>query len=808
MEKCLNCGHELRPLAKFCPGCGTNLIVVHEDSPTDENGSSQTASAPIQEIAAVAAISPYEPVFNAIERLWRFLEPAREEQNRQNLKVMRQNDLTPTLRRRLSTMCLYAARSALECYVAKNQTVKPCTAEELPLAILLADYATRNGTGDFLTDAQKCLCQLNMLQDMQSGQFEPAVILQRAQAQYKQWKQSGAIPWAELAALATAYLARQRRANKIAPEEAKQWLELFTDVAAVNEAARTALLNEARQHSPISEDSSREMKVGKDEVIVAQDIPEPGAQSVDRGRVEDDSQQTPVDAIEIAVDTDDEQLGFLKPDERAGLLDHIRKLRFDQIRALLRKERKPLLDALGAALVDPAFDEILPPRRAVPLIYNKFDLFPEVKKLMLNLEEGKQRKALYLLEQAAKDITDLERGPIVREWLLYVRASVQGLTRSVSSWQEDYKLGRASAEEIWNLAVASRRGNVLQALEILMPGVKSQHAPFSHLRFALACAVTLLQSAENYTKTTLSTVRTFLLDNLPKLPLLECYLCWLLLANDAPEPVDYNKQLYIINVFQDILERPIKMLHPASRSGEISIEDFERDFQGLLSIVQRLEADYVLEPQEGRIKIKSKLLATFVHTAQSAPKRVGIFIDYENLYLSLPPMMRDQHEMIAQTLIQHISRYGEVVCRWVCAPQAHIDDFPGVIQAFEAAGFKFEFPRGTTGNLYPEKKQADFVLIECIVTEMTNSKPDLYIIVSGDQDFYERVHRLIEKGHSVCVIGLSKKLSGRYRRLRDKIQKTLLPEEYGKLDIDKLEDIFGFTPDQVPNEERKENVSA
>jgi|GEM_PF-3919716 len=28
-----------------------------------------------------------------------------------------------------------------------------------------------------------------------------------------------------------------------------------------------------------------------------------------------------------------------------------------------------------------------------------------------------------------------------------------------------------------------------------------------------------------------------------------------------------------------------------------------------------------------------------------------------------------------------------------------------------------------------------------------------------------------------------------------------------KLDIDKLEDIFGFTPDQVPNEERKENVS-
>ena len=129
------------------------------------------------------------------------------------------------------------------------------------------------------------------------------------------------------------------------------------------------------------------------------------------------------------------------------------------------------------------------------------------------------------------------------------------------------------------------------------------------------------------------------------------------------------------------------------------------------------------------------------------------------------------------------------------------------MHAFEAAGFKFEFPRGPTGNLYPEKKQADFVLIECIVTEMTNSKPDLYIIVSGDQDFYERVHRLIEKGHSVCVIGLSKKLSGRYRRLRDKIQKTLLPEEYGKLHIDKLEDIFGFTPDQVPDEERKENVS-
>ncbi|HVB61522.1 MAG TPA: NYN domain-containing protein [Ktedonobacteraceae bacterium] len=803
MEKCLECGHDLRPLAKFCPGCGTNLIVVvYEGLSAGENGSSQKDSASAPEGTVVVAVSPNEPVFVAIERLWRFLESGREEQNRQNLKVMRQIELTPMLRRRLSTMCLYAARGALECYVTKNQTVKPCTAEELPLAILLADYATRNGTGDFLIDAQKCLCQLNMLQDIHSEQFEPTVILQRARAQYKKWKQSGAIPWTELAVQVTAYLARQRHINKIVPLEAKGWVELFAGAASASGAARTALLNEARQHGFIADEQSEEVKLGQGEVIAAQAVPGPGVQNTDGGGAEDDRQQA---ATDVVADSDG-PLGFLNEEERARLLDHIRKLRFDQIRMLLRKKRKPLLDALGAALADPAFDEILPPRRSVPLIYNKIDLFPEVKKLM-NLEEDKQRKALYLLEQAAKEITDLERGPIVREWLLYVRASVHGLTRSVPSWQEDYKLGRASAEEIWNLAVASRRGNVLQALEVLMPGVKSQHAPFSHLRFALACAVTLLQSAESYAKTTVSTIGTFLLDNLSKLPLPECYLCWLLLANDAPEPVAYNKQLDIINVFQDILERPIKLLRPASSSGEISIEDFERDFQGLLSIVQRLEADYEIEPQEGSIKIKSKLLATFVHTAQIAPKRVGIFIDYENLYLSLPPAMRDQHEMIARTLIQHISRYGEVVCRWVCAPQAHIDDYPGVMHAFEAAGFKFEFPRGTTGNLHPEKKQADFVLIECIVTEMTNSKPDLYIIVSGDQDFYERVHRLIEKGHSVCVIGLSKKLSNRYRRLRDRIQKTLLPEEYGKLHIDKLEDIFGFTPDQVPDEERKENVS-
>jgi len=804
MEKCSECGYELRSLAKFCPGCGTKvLVVVYENLSAVENGPSQTDFASAPEEEAVIEVSPYEPVLVAIERLWRFLDLKRREQNRQNLKEMRQNDLNPNLRRRLSTMCLYAARGALECYVAQNPTIKACTADELPLAILLADYATRNGTGDFLMDAQKCLCQLNMLQDMQSGQFEPMVSLQRAQALYKKWKQSGALPWTELVVLVTAYLARQRRANKIMPVEAKQWLELFAGVAAVSGDARAALLNEARQHDPIADEKPGAVVVDKGDVIVAQIVSVPGVQTPDGGRVEDNRQR----AAENTTEDNDEPLGFLNQEERAKLLDHIRKLRFDQIRVLLRKERKPLLAALGVALDDPSYDEILSPRRSVPLIYDKFDLFPEVKKLMLHLEESKQRRALQLLERAARDITDLERGPIVREWLLYVRACVQGLTKSVPSWQEDYKLGRASAEEIWNLAVASRRSNVFQALEVLMPGVKSQRAPFSHLRFALACAITLLQSAENYTKTTVSTVVTFLLDNLPRLPLPECYLCWLLLANDAAEPVDYNKQLYIINVFQDILERPIKMLRPASRSGEISIEDFERDFQGLLSIVQRLEADYVIEPQEGSIKIKSKLLATFVHTAQSAPKRVGIFIDYENLYLSLPPAIRDQHEMIAQSLIQHISRYGEVVCRWVCAPQAHIDDFPGVIHAFEAADFKFEFPRGTTGNLYPEKKQADFVLIECIVTEMTNSKPDLYIIVSGDQDFYERVHRLIEKGHSVCVIGLSKKLSGRYRRLRDKIQKSLLPEEYGKLNIDKLEDIFGFTPDQVPDDERKENIS-
>jgi hypothetical protein len=133
-----------------------------------------------------------------------------------------------------------------------------------------------------------------------------------------------------------------------------------------------------------------------------------------------------------------------------------------------------------------------------------------------------------------------------------------------------------------------------------------------------------------------------------------------------------------------------------------------------------------------------------------------------------------------------------------------------VANQFQKAGFKIEVPRGPTGILSPKENQADFVLLECITTAMTQSNLDMYIIVSGDHLYFERIMRLLEHGHAVSVVSYPKKLSGRYTSLQKKIQQSHLPDDYGEFTIDALNTVFHFTPEQIKMldaeiEERRNN---
>jgi zinc-ribbon domain/NYN domain len=476
----------------------------------------------------------------------------------------------------------------------------------------------------------------------------------------------------------------------------------------------------------------------------------------------------------------------------AKLLESMRNFRLDQMRNILRRVRDPLLSALSNALHDPSFDELVPPARTFYMRGNIQDeSLPYLKKRLLSSDVGAQNDALVQLELASKGALDRENAALAREWLLFARARVLGLDKALFAWREDYNRGIASPEEIWNLAVvAVRSGDVLQALEILKPGVKEQRFPLSHLRFALKCGVDILQKEDNYIKAPVGAVATFLLAHLTQFPLPECYLVWLLLANDLQEAFDLSRQSEVIGFFLALLERPLEFLARDRRTGEITIEEFESDYRDLLSIVKQLEEHYTLEPEHGKIIIKSKTLATSLRVSQPIPKRVGLFVDYENLSPSLPPDLQANPKLVAAFLTQYASKYGDIACRWLCASPGNIFNFDAMAEEFQKADFKVQYPRGVTAQLKPSSNQADFVLVECIVHEMMHSKPDVYIIVSGDGHYFERVSRLIEQGNSVGLVASRSSISSRYARLEQRSKQGQLPEEYGPFFIDYLEDLL------------------
>src|SRR5947208_11429308 len=98
------------------------------------------------------------------------------------------------------------------------------------------------------------------------------------------------------------------------------------------------------------------------------------------------------------------------------------------------------------------------------------------------------------------------------------------------------------------------------------------------------------------------------------------------------------------------------------------------------------------------------MLATFLRSFQVIPRRIGLFVDYENLLPLLPARLRTRPKEVGDILVQYASRFGDVVCRWACADHRNIPDADGMSEGFEQAGFQVQFPRGETGRLDPPSK--------------------------------------------------------------------------------------------------------
>lgn len=723
--------------------------------------------------ASPDAPSPYEAIFDAIGHLSDFLDKNKKEDNDRNIENVRQHKSDGKV---LIGMCLHICRQVIEVY-KNRQTERYLSQDKFKSVFVLAHFALEKSEEElksaterpaqqkaesYLGNAKKYSCVLDVIYELRYGKPTPSAILRRVRKQYRgeTGGPAAALLWQEIARIVSSYLREQGQAQKLVPdipEMARQWIEAFSYIDTVDEEAYKTLSDAVQQYVP----------------------------------------------------EDLNPLSFLTKVEQASLLDHRHNLRFEQIGTLLPDKQTALLQALCEALYDPGFGQALPPRRSIPMVYRQVELIPWIKELLARPDERAPEQALHLLNRVYESGVHIkaEDAPVLREWYLYVKARARGLLAVVDQWQADVNQDAASWEEIWNMAAAFHEKFMANSLKVLLPGVKSQRAPFSHLRFALYCAAAILQRKEKYLKDSVTLAETFLWENLWKLPLPLAYLTWLALANEVPEALDYQQHLSKFTVFQHLLDHSITYTYAAHPAHEISIEDYERHFQELLLLAQKLERDYVLVSPQQSITLKSKMLGTSFHISYNAArsstrKRVGIFVDYENLFLSLPREMQNQSEMIAETLSEYASQHGEVVSSWICYAPANVYNESVVANKFQKAGFKLEVPRGVEGNLKPRENQADYVLLECITSAMIESQLDVYIIVSGDHFYYERVRRLLEKGHSVAIVSYMGAEEGAEKRLSDKyvtLQKNraFLPQEHGEFTIDNLWDIFHFTPAQV-----------
>lgn len=677
-------------------------------------------------------------ILAALERLWNRLDRNREEQNRATMEEARQSGLTPQVTARLVVMSVFVCKHFLE-------HVPPVSAngisdEELRAALTLSAFASNFATGSYIAEAQKCDAALKAVQERHAGWHQEA-----QQAPMK------ALP------------------VKVQP--AKAPIERV-------QPAPVSPLDRGQQNGNMVEAVDGEKQNGKNGVNRAT----PETNSIPETKVSPGWQEDPRRRLEA----------IFGAEALTSLLQSMRDYRFDLMRTTLRRGRLHLLSTLSDMLAAlPFCDELLSPRSAFSLRGNvQGESFPELKKFLLGPGEEDRRRALAQLEAMERDALERDAA-LAHEWVLFGRAVVLGLNKALPEWREYYYAKTASSEEIWNLAVvALRSGDKVQALEMLRPLVKEQRASVAHLCLALKCGLDILLQAEHYARPVTGMAMAFLLDALPLLPLPESYLVWLSLASEVQEAPDYNRQSDAIGLCLGLLERPLQLLLTDRRATEISIDTFGEECRELLATIKQLEHRYSLELHDGKITIQSKMVRSFLHTVEAKRSRVGLFVDYENLRPWLPMELQERPEEVGMILTQHAAQYGDVVCRWFCAAPHNLPDSAAVAREFQDIGFKVQFPRGRTGQLSPKENVTDFVVVECIVFEQAHSQPDVYIIVSGDADYFERVSRLIEEGNSVHIVACRNNVSNRYVRLAGRYAQGQFPEEHGGIFIDYLENIL------------------
>ncbi|HKP51830.1 MAG TPA: NYN domain-containing protein [Chloroflexia bacterium] len=482
-------------------------------------------------------------VTSAIDRLWGYLDQKFEKKNQETLDRAKSapNDHRAILG--LAVLAGVITRNVVYRYTHGGSGQESLSNANLNDAILLSEYALKHSTGEYVRNTRRDRILLLSLFYMRQRSLDPESIISRVEEVAGDQRDMVGDPansiWSDLAAVVTRHLSERRASGHLESSEVDQWVRGFArQGSSPGPSATGNFVREALEHG------------AKDSVPLK--VLQSSQESSRRG----DKSNT------------DDPLSFLGEERRAEFQECIANTQLQRVKVILHESRRSLLSVLSRALADSMFQLVLPPRRPFRIQRgrNAPDLFPDARGLIMSADPEERQKGLSIFEEGMRLTTQRDYVGLAREWALFARARTMGLFGVVAEWQEDINRKRSSWEETWNLSVFYLRSEKPdEALTVLRPGVESWDAPFSHLKFALYCGVQILVGSAQATpgvKSTYEAAAQFLVENLYKYPIPECYLAWLVLVDEVQEEVPLIEQSDNLGLFQEILVRPIVIPAP------------------------------------------------------------------------------------------------------------------------------------------------------------------------------------------------------------------------------------------------------
>jgi hypothetical protein len=563
---------------------------------------------------------------------------------------------------------------------------------------------------------------------------------------------------------------------------------------------------------------------------------------------------------------------LLSPELYTQLLKYLQQKEYKQLEEIVGKlasdTQGRLSPALAPILYDQAFTALQRPRGKFG--NNGPKQFPKAREFTNSEDTTKQKEGLKLWEEMKKSKNG--NSSLVDEWSLFARARIDGPKAVSDQWE---KKDKPSAEEIWNLAVFyTAQSDFKRGLEVLQSILGASRkaregVPFTRLRFALYCAVQMLDQQPEARSEAIDVLS----KHLNKWPAPACVLAWILLEKQGGRfPDDLQKQSEIwkpllwllkqqqaitipelnkrpedskveefvkqlknqlefyetlilwleeytqsycakLKMFDTKMRRELSEAYESNknldRAGQVLYEialdqsrifreqekrstDLSKAFQPMRTALQELfmfyerhkflerndvfekfkklhqEVPKLWDKEEKRnnklIKLTEPLLKK-LPPQQPQPntpkKQVGLFLDYENV------VRGKDGQKLGEALIKYASQFGEVVCRWASADPRNMNG-ARFKEPLEQVGFKVEFPHDALQNGKARKNAADHTLTRLIYHECATTKPNIYIIVSGDGGYIEYVNDLLNHGATVRLCASRPNLAEGYLALAEK----------------------------------------